>query len=97
MREVIISSVSGVSSQGKLTETNVPEEAIKDADIIVTDTWTSMGWEEESAAQLEAFAGYQITNELAKRGGVKDGWNSCIVCLDIQRRLQMRCFIILSL
>lgn len=74
MREVILSSAKGVSSPGTLTETNIPEEAIKDADILVTDTWVSMGQEEESAKRLKAFAGYQITNELAKRGGAKEGW-----------------------
>ncbi|CZR59621.1 probable Ornithine carbamoyltransferase, mitochondrial [Phialocephala subalpina] len=74
MREIINGAAKGVSSPGKLTETNVPEEAIKDADILVTDTWVSMGQEEESAKRLKAFAGYQITNELAKRGGAKEGW-----------------------
>jgi ornithine carbamoyltransferase len=74
MREVILSAAEGVTSPGKLTETNVPEEAIKDADILVTDTWVSMGQEEESAKRLKAFAGYQITNDLAKRGGAKHGW-----------------------
>jgi ornithine carbamoyltransferase len=74
MREIITLAASGVSSPGKLSETNAPEEAIKDADILVTDTWVSMGQEEESAKRLKAFAGYQITNELAKRGGAKAGW-----------------------
>jgi ornithine carbamoyltransferase len=74
MREIITSSASGVSSPGKLFETNVPEEAIKDADLIVTDTWTSMGQEAESAKRMKAFAGYQVTNDLAKRGGAKPDW-----------------------
>jgi len=74
MRSLILSAAEGVSSPGKLTETNVPEEAIKDSDILVTDTWVSMGQEEESARRLKAFEGYQITNELAKRGGAKEGW-----------------------
>ncbi|RDW91484.1 ornithine carbamoyltransferase [Coleophoma crateriformis] len=74
MRDIITNSAAGVQSPGKLTETNVPEEAIKDADILVTDTWVSMGQEEESAKRLKAFAGYQITNDLAKRGGAKEGW-----------------------
>jgi ornithine carbamoyltransferase len=74
MREIILSSASGVASPGKLTETNVPEEVIRDADILITDTWVSMGQEAESARRLKAFAGYQITNELAKRGGAKEGW-----------------------
>jgi len=74
MRELITSSATDVSSPGKLVETNVPEEAVKDADIIVTDTWVSMGQEEETAKRIKAFDGYRITNELAKRGGAKEGW-----------------------
>ncbi|KAK0386554.1 hypothetical protein NLU13_6389 [Sarocladium strictum] len=74
MRAVITGAAKGVDSPGKLSETTVPEEAIKDADILVTDTWISMGQESEKQKRLEAFAGYQITNELAKRGGAKEGW-----------------------
>jgi ornithine carbamoyltransferase len=74
MREIILSAGKGVSSPGTLSETTVPEEAIKDADILVTDTWVSMGQEEETAKRLKAFNGYQITNELAKRGGAKPDW-----------------------
>lgn len=74
MKEIILSTAKGVKSPGKLIETNSPEEAIKNADILVTDTWISMGQEEESAKRLKAFAGYQITNELARRGGAKEGW-----------------------
>lgn len=59
---------------GKLSETSVPEEAVKRADLIVTDTWISMGQEEESARRLKAFAGFTVTENLAKRGGAKDEW-----------------------
>jgi len=74
MLELINSTSEGVSSPGKLTQTNIPEEAIKDANILVTDTWISMGQEEESAKRIKDFAGYQITEDLAKRGGAKEGW-----------------------
>ncbi|KAL7795221.1 ornithine carbamoyltransferase-like protein [Trichoderma ceciliae] len=74
MRELINSAARGVGSPGKLSETTIPEEAIKNADILVTDTWISMGQEAEKQKRLQAFAGYQITNELAKRGGAKDSW-----------------------
>ncbi|TVY94282.1 Ornithine carbamoyltransferase, mitochondrial [Lachnellula willkommii] len=73
MKQLILASAPK-GSTAKLTETNVPEEAIENSDILVTDTWISMGQEEESAKRLKAFAGYQITEELAKRGGAKDGW-----------------------
>ncbi|KAG6232972.1 hypothetical protein E4U26_003522 [Claviceps purpurea] len=74
MRNLITSASKGVVSPGTLTETTVPEEAIRNADILVTDTWISMGQEAEKQKRLKAFAGYQITNELATRGGAKEGW-----------------------
>lgn len=74
MRQIINNAAQGVASAGKLSETTSPEEAIKDADILVTDTWVSMGQEAETQRRLKAFAGYQITNDLAKRGGAKPGW-----------------------
>lgn len=39
MKEIIKESGKDAQIQGKLMETNVPEEAVKDADILVTDTW----------------------------------------------------------
>lgn len=71
MRDIITSSAS---SKSLLTETQSPEEAVKNADIIVTDTWISMGQEEEKAKRLKAFEGFQVTKELAQRGGAKEGW-----------------------
>lgn len=74
MKQLINSAATGVDSPGKLSETTVPEEAIKDADILVTDTWISMGQESEKKKRLQVFEGYQITNDLAERGGAKEGW-----------------------
>ncbi|KAL4873180.1 hypothetical protein BDV12DRAFT_182426 [Aspergillus spectabilis] len=74
MVQLIQSSGKGVSSPGKLLQTNLPEEAVKGADILVTDTWVSMGQEEEKVKRLREFAGFQITADLAKRGGAKEGW-----------------------
>lgn len=44
--------------------TSDPEEAIKDADVVITDTWASMGMEEEKAIRQKAFANYQVNDEL---------------------------------
>ena len=44
--------------------TNVPLEAAKDADILLTDVWASMGQEGEIAKRRIAFAGYQINDEI---------------------------------
>src|SRR6266508_4382300 len=41
-----------------------PREAARDADVLYTDVWTSMGQEEEREARLRAFAGYQVNREL---------------------------------
>lgn len=58
----------------RLVQTTVPEDAIKGADILVTDTWISMGQEAETAQRQKVFAGYQITEELAQRGGANPDW-----------------------
>ncbi|KAH7094745.1 Aspartate/ornithine carbamoyltransferase [Paraphoma chrysanthemicola] len=75
MIDVINHAASTSPRAGKFFETRVPEEAVKDADILVTDTWVSMGQEEETAKRLKAFEGFQITSELAQRGGAKDSWS----------------------
>lgn len=41
-----------------------PEEAAKDADVLATDTWTSMGEEAEKEVREKVFRGYQINREL---------------------------------
>lgn len=46
--------------------TEKPEEAAKDADVLYTDVWTSMGQESERADREAAFAGYQINAALLK-------------------------------
>ncbi|KAL9024254.1 MAG: hypothetical protein Q9196_006650 [Gyalolechia fulgens] len=74
MKEIIRTSSSDARIPGKLVETNIPEEAVRDADVLVTDTWVSMGQEEEKAQRLKEFEGFQITSELAERGGAKPGW-----------------------
>ncbi|OAP60376.1 ornithine carbamoyltransferase, mitochondrial [Fonsecaea erecta] len=59
---------------GKLFETTKPEEAVKNANIIVTDTWISMGQESEKQKRLRAFEGYQVTEEMARKGGAAEDW-----------------------
>ena len=44
-----------------------PVFAANGADLIVTDTWTSMGQEKETQKRLAAFAGYQVNAELMAR------------------------------
>lgn len=44
--------------------TTVAEEAVKGADVVVTDTWVSMGQEDEYAKRVKEFEGYQVNTEL---------------------------------
>ena len=44
-----------------------PATAVKGADAIYTDVWTSMGQETESARRLKAFKGYQVDTALVKK------------------------------
>ena len=41
-----------------------PADAVRNAHVVVTDTWISMGQEKETEARLAAFAGYQVNREL---------------------------------
>jgi len=48
----------------KFQMTNSPKEAAKGADVLITDVWASMGQEGEAEKRRNAFAGYQINDEL---------------------------------
>ncbi len=54
-----IAKLSGAS----ITVMNDPAEAIKCATIVTTDTWASMGQEDEKDERVKAFKGYMIDNE----------------------------------
>jgi len=48
----------------KITIGQDPFAAAKDADVLYTDVWSSMGQEAEQAVRQKAFAGFQINSEL---------------------------------
>jgi ornithine carbamoyltransferase len=43
---------------------NDPKKAVANADLVVTDTWASMGQEDEKKQREKIFSGYQVTKEL---------------------------------
>jgi ornithine carbamoyltransferase len=48
-----------------------PREAVRGAEVVVTDVWASMGQESEQAARVEAFSGYQVDAALLARADSK--------------------------
>ena len=47
-----------------ITQTTDPKEAVAGADVVITDTWVSMGDEAEKEIRLKTFGAYQVTSEL---------------------------------
>lgn len=56
----------GKETGAEITVTHSPEEAVRDADILYTDVWASMGFEAEQLAREAAFKDYQVNGELAR-------------------------------
>jgi ornithine carbamoyltransferase len=51
---------------GTIRLTRSPEDAARDADVIVTDTWISMGDEKERDERLRAFKGFTVDGHILK-------------------------------
>jgi ornithine carbamoyltransferase len=51
---------------GKIIVTEDLQTAAKDADLLYTDVWVSMGKEAEAAERIKTFTGYQINDKLVK-------------------------------
>jgi len=47
-------------SGAELIFTNDPEEAVKNADVVTTDTWVSMGQEDEKEKRIKDFRGFEV-------------------------------------
>ncbi len=58
---------------GSIRQTNDPKAAVAEADVIYTDTWVSMGQEDEKAKRVADFAGFQVDAALVNSApeGVK--------------------------
>ncbi|WP_010278661.1 ornithine carbamoyltransferase [Paenibacillus senegalensis] len=64
----IIETAKEMASQSgsQLSIVTDPKEAIVDADIVYTDVWASMGFEDEQKQREAAFAKFQVNEELVK-------------------------------
>ncbi len=69
------------STGGSATLQRDPRLAAQDADILITDTWVSMGKEEEAASRLAALQPYSLTESLlalAQRGCHRPALPPCL-------------------
>jgi ornithine carbamoyltransferase len=61
-------TLDGAMSYGiSVHATKDPTEAVEGADAVYTDVWVSMGQEAEAHSRADAFAGYQVDEELMAR------------------------------
>ncbi|XPP26633.1 MAG: ornithine carbamoyltransferase [Leucobacter sp.] len=65
-REDIVAQATRIaeSAGGSVSVLVDPAEAVAGADAVITDTWVSMGQEEEKAARIATFGAYRVTPEL---------------------------------
>ncbi|WP_200762641.1 ornithine carbamoyltransferase [Nitrosophilus alvini] len=60
-------------SGAEILLTNDPKEAVRDADVVTTDVWASMGQEDEYEKRLKDFAGFMVDStlmQLAKKDAI---------------------------
>jgi ornithine carbamoyltransferase len=60
-----IQKANDISSEC-VRQTNDPKQAVVEANVIYTDTWVSMGQEDEKQKRQADFAGFQVNSELVK-------------------------------
>ncbi|MFZ5596799.1 MAG: ornithine carbamoyltransferase [Bacillota bacterium] len=67
-KEEIVTAARGDASEtgAAISVVSDPAEAVKGADVVVTDVWASMGQEAEQAERAGVFAPYQVNEELVK-------------------------------
>jgi ornithine carbamoyltransferase len=69
MNAKILAQTKALAAQhgGLVKTTTVAAEAVKGSHVVVTDTWVSMGQEDEYAKRVKEFAGYQVDLTLMSR------------------------------
>ena len=55
-----------------------PFQAVKDADVVYTDVWASMGQKEEAVERIKRFEGFQVNSDLMESTGKKSIFMHCL-------------------
>ncbi len=66
------------ASGARINIVREPMAAARNADLVVTDVWSSMGKEKEQKARVKAFAGYQVDSRLMAAAGAKALFMHCL-------------------
>lgn len=66
---------------GSLMMTRDPMAAVEGANVVVTDTWVSMGQEEEYEKRMRDFEGFQVNKAMMEKGAGKEGGKAGCVFL----------------
>lgn len=66
LKEGVLRQAQGFAAKSgaNIVCTEQPQAAVRGADVVYTDVWTSMGQEPEAERRRAAFAGYQVSAEL---------------------------------
>ena len=63
--DIILEAMAMAKESGAIISfSNDPKEAVKDCDVVTTDTWVSMGQEDEKEERMKAFDGYIVDEAL---------------------------------
>jgi ornithine carbamoyltransferase len=76
--DAFVAAVEKDTPSAQITRTDDPAAAVKNADAVYTDVWTSMGQEAEQAQRRSAFAAYQVNGALMAKAPKKAIFLHCL-------------------
>ncbi|MGK2874875.1 MAG: ornithine carbamoyltransferase [Nocardioides sp.] len=77
-RVIAKASAIGASTGGTVAVDHDPVKAIAGADVVVTDTWVSMGRESQTSERLRIFSPFAVTEELFAHASADAGFLHCL-------------------
>ena len=66
LKESFVASLPKGGGAGSYRHVRDPRQAVQGADVVYTDTWVSMGQEDQKPARVKAFASFQVNAELMR-------------------------------